>query len=151
MRNKKITIRVLAVAVLLIWGVIIYQVFTAGSEKTPAIRLKPAAEGKTAADDFEYRLLLSYPDPFFPQRTYHAQSSKPKNTHAIRPVGVNWPDLKYYGCVKKGEEIRAMVTIGGKSLILKPGNPVADQFKLSQITSDSLLISSGNETKWFKK
>jgi hypothetical protein len=151
MKNKKITIRVLAMAVLLIWGVIIYQVFTPGSEKTPVTRLGPVADRKTDAGDFEYRLLLSYPDPFFPQRKYHTPSSKPENMQAIQPVGVNWPALKYYGCVKKGEEIRAMVTIGGKSLILKPGNPVADQFILNQITSDSLLISSGNETKWFKK
>ena len=151
MKNKKITTCFLALAVLLIWGIIIYKVVMHGSEKTPVIEVKSGTSDKLAAKEFEYKLLLDYPDPFFPQRKYHEESQKSNNPGAIQTVTINWPNLKYYGCISSEEQIRALVAVEGKSLILKPMNVLAGQFVLKQIMNDSILIVAGNEKKWFKK
>lgn len=151
MKNKKITTCLLVLAVLLIWGIIIYKVVMRGSEKTPVTELKSGTNDKLSTKEFKYRLLLDYPDPFFPQREYHKESQKSDNPGAIQTVTINWPNLKYYGCISSEGQIRALVGVEGKSQILKPQDILAGQFVLKQIMNDSILIAAGNEKKWFKK
>ncbi len=151
MKNKKITTCFLVLAVLLIWGIIIYKVVTRGSEKTPVTEVKSVTKDKLPVKEFEYKLLLNYPDPFFPQKEYHKESQKSDNPGAIQTVTINWPNLKYYGCILSGGQIRALIGVEGKSQIVKPQDVLAGQFVLRQIMNDSILITSGNEKKWFKK
>lgn len=150
MKNKKITTWFLAFAVLLVWGIIIYKIVMRSSEKMPMHQVKPVKEDKRPVKEFEYQLLTDYPDPFFPSRKYQTENRR-SNSNPRKEASVIWPGLKYFGCISSGEQIRAMVSLEGKSVILKPQDVLKDQFVLKQITNDSILIASGDEKKWYKK
>ena len=150
MKNKKITTWFLAFAVLLVWGIIIYKIVMRNSEKMPLIQVKPAKEGKRAVKEFDYQLLTDYPDPFFPGRK-HQTGNKGSNSILQKKASAIWPNMKYFGCISNGEQVRAMVSLDGKSVILKPQDMLKDQFVLKQIRNDSILIASRNEKKWYKK
>ncbi|MDD4193266.1 MAG: hypothetical protein PHI28_18165 [Mangrovibacterium sp.] len=150
MKNKKITTWFLAFAVLLVWGIIIYKIVMRSSEKVPMPQVKPAKEGKRAVKEFDYQLLTDYPDPFFPGRK-HQTENKGSNSNPRKEASVIWPGLKYFGCISNAEQIRAMVSLDGKSVILKPQGVLKGQFVLKQITNDSILIASKNEKKWYRK
>jgi hypothetical protein len=149
MKEKRLTIWFLIVAVVLIWGTIIYKVIsrnpdTIANSGTQILRSEKSVKGK-----FVYTLLLNYPDPFFRNNV-----SPPKKGDGViqrKVIPVSWPNLRYNGRIASKEDVRIHITCGESSLIVKTGEIFTDNCMVKMICPDSILIAKGNEKKWYKK
>lgn len=148
-RDKRITTWVLVISAVLIWGTIIYKAIRRNPDSKVNSEIIISPSVKSMKEKFTYKLLLNYPDPFFWVSEVNKKSQT--STIAKKVAPINWPNLKYNGCVSNKEEVRVHITCEESSLILKPGEAFAENCVVKRICSDSLLIVKGNEKKWYKK
>lgn len=67
------------------------------------------------------------------------------------PKPVYWPKIKYYGLVKKTESTKplAIVNVDGVQLMLRKGEEIFGDIKLTYISRDSIVVMNKKEKKMF--
>ncbi|MBD1363814.1 hypothetical protein IDJ77_08320 [Mucilaginibacter sp. ZT4R22] len=162
MKNKKLTY-LLIVAVIFIWGAIIYKIFDVVNPDDDLPLINPTVAGvKPTVDDYEVlpdttQLLLNYPDPFGQVRYRDTAATPVKRvSHSIvrqMPTvpAINWGGIKYSGYVINGDQKKntAFIKINGNSLTLMEGE-TADQVKLLKNMKDSIKVMFQGQVKVIK-
>lgn len=157
MKNKKLTY-FLGLAVLVVWGIIIYRIFsaaTAGDDDSPAIAARPLKE---AFNDFTIpkdttHLLLNYRDPFGlvkQKDTTRTVAKRLVNRQLIVPVRpFDWGFIHYSGYMLNPatKKLIALVSINGQNTTLSEGQ-TKYEVKLIKNLRDSIKISFEGKTKF---
>lgn len=67
------------------------------------------------------------------------------------PKAIYWPKIKYYGIVKKTESSKplAIINVDGVQLMLRKGEEIFGDIKLTFISRDSIIVLNKNEKKMF--
>lgn len=165
MKNKKI-IWILLPGVLLIWGLIFFQVKKAVSSSSQPLTGLPIQQSivDKRADTSYYQLKLNYKDPFLKNskpivkskvKTVSARPkrAKPKVMRKVTKAPVKWPTITYKGLInnKKGNRAIYLIELDGVSLFMSPGEE-RSKLKLLKVFRDSVQISYMEEKqRTFKK
>ncbi len=166
MKNKKL-IWILLPVVLVIWGLIFFQVKKAvqgGNNATVAPAPIPMAF-TNASDTVIYQLKLNYDDPFLKggrKVIVQAPSSdkpktptlkKPKVVRTVTKLPLKWPNIIYRGLIssKKGNKSIYMLEVDGASILMTAGEQ-RDYLRLIKVYKDSVRIEyKGEEKRTFTK
>jgi hypothetical protein len=163
MKNKKLTY-VLGLAVLAVWGIIIYRVFNAagaGDDESTPITFKQ--NPKEPYNDYTLpkdtaHLLLNYRDPFgLIKFKDTAEIPVKRSGHkaialASAKPAFNWNFIKYSGYIHNpaSKKLIALVIINGKNVMLSEGD-TKEQVRLIKNLRDSIKISFNGQTKCIRK
>jgi len=107
-------------------------------------------------DTFE--LNANYRDPFqggeFKSEVKDSTAQKSKSVEfKLKPIPkpVYWPKIKYYGIVKKTESTKplAIVNVDGIQLMLRKGEEIFGDMKLTFISRDSIVVMNKKEKRMF--
>ncbi|SDT67283.1 hypothetical protein SAMN05216490_4778 [Mucilaginibacter mallensis] len=156
MKNKRLTYA-LGVAVLVVWGLIIYR-FVAYVKTDDISDDTPAAFTKEPYNDYAVKrdtstLNLKYSDPFGLVKTVDTNKIIKKRVElrsAIAPQPVfNWDFIKYTGYIRNPEtkKLIAILQINGKSAMLAEGE-VSDNVKLLKNMQDSVKVRFNGKVKY---
>lgn len=170
MKNKKSTY-LLIVAVLVIWGAIIFRIFSHvhGTDDVDTVPLTFQPDSTFMLADSGYTLKLNYKDPFlkggYLASAPSANNSVQKNTTSnirrrIRqnqtpePVkqAVVWPEIVFSGIIlndKTNEEL-GLVQIGESSYLFREGE-IKNELHLLNLYPDSIQVKFQEEVKTIKK
>jgi hypothetical protein len=157
MKNKKY-VPFLAIAAIVVWGLIIYRVLTGqGGDDDQLIPDAPAKDQKEAYNDYAIikdttRLNLNYQDPFGQKKLVDTVSVKKpvimavKKSNLVGPV-VNMEKIRYSGYIRnpQSKKLIAMISINGKMLSLAEGE-TTENLKLIKNLQDSVKISYSGKT-----
>ncbi len=157
MKNKKLTY-LLGLVVLVVWGMIIYRIFSAvgGSDDDPA--MTTAKPVKEAYNDFSIpkdttHLLLNYRDPFglvIKKDTTRLISKRSRErTPLPAPRPMDWSFIHYSGYMLNPatKKLIALVSINGQNTTLAEGQSKFE-VKLVRNMRDSIKISYQGKTKF---
>lgn len=167
-KNNKAIQVFLGVALLGIWGTIIYQIFAAmGDDEPITVNANYFSVDTTQKKTIEtFRLSLNYPDPFLGKTVRSSMVSSmsenddnsassiaaPPPVVQKAPKKVVFPAISYHGMVKNnatGKKI-ALLKIANQSKRMESGE-VFNHLHLIQVEKDSVRIYFKNETRTFKK
>lgn len=155
MKNKKLK-WLLIPLVLILWGIIGYQIYSGVKGEVQVIqepKAKPSVIA-TTQDTLSYVLNLDYPDPFLKNRkrinpsytssTNNAPSSptkpKVKATVVLKPL--RWPSLTYKGQLeKKGSKTPMCIVEIDKTLFFMRKGEEQDGVKLLHVFTDSVQVA----------
>jgi hypothetical protein len=162
MKNKPVTY-VLLVAVALVWGIIIYRVFSSLNDDPPVLTAT-SPQKKEALNDYAVKedtakLNLHYRDPF-------NVASPPKDTaritnHAItvkaavevvKKPATDWSAISYKGFIRNPEskQLIAMIRYNNQSIMLSEGQSFGP-LRLVKHKGDSILIKYQGKTKYISQ
>jgi Tfp pilus assembly protein PilP len=150
MKKKKVTVAVLLVLCLVIWGTIAYKIYAAfGEEVAPLPTLSVAQKTEKRQDS---RLLLNYKDPFL--GVYTAAKLKERAAevpvvdkqpvaapHPVAPIPTADPDFIYTGFLKTAKGVKAIISISGKNRQVKVGDKIGD-FTVRSIEKKRLFLGA---------
>jgi hypothetical protein len=159
MKNKKSTY-LLAAAVLIVWGLILYRVFGAMGDNEPDEPSISAPLKKEAYNDYAIprdttHLLLNYRDPF------GMVAAKDTTSHKHNPAGpaqaaqhiaapaMNWDFIRYVGYIRNpdSKKLVAMVHLNGTELMMSEGESNGS-LKLIKNLRDSIRVNYQGKTKY---
>jgi hypothetical protein len=158
--KSKWTRILLLVAVMVVWGLIVFRIVSHFSDNDMNINSQlnevPLTRNVQMPDTFH--LLLNYPDPFtgaIEQKSPKQSIScnyKPKKQDVAPPTSTPMPTVKYYGFVsnKNTNKLVGIVYIGGKQFLAKQGD-ICNGVSLIKMTNDSILVSYEKSKKWISK
>ena len=114
MKNKK-TLYILIPAVLIIWGLIVYKIFSWSDDPGTDTLLPIAKKTLPVTDSVDKSVIhANYPDPFLKDKTYKASGTVPagnkvanvansdskKTTVVVKtPPVAKWPKIRYDGLI----------------------------------------------------
>ena len=159
MKNKKMVYS-LGLLVCIVWGMILYRVFTAiNHDEDSGFNNSTITTVKERYNDYSFtkdtaKLALHYRDPFSAVNIIdtvikHIDKKAIKTSVAsIKPV-FNWGFVKYSGYVRNpnSKKLIAIININGKNVMLAEGESSGD-VKLIKNLKDSVKISFKNQTKF---
>lgn len=157
MKNKKLTY-VLGLAVLVVWGLIIYRVVAAASSDNDDAPVASAPIKKEPYNDYTIpkdtaHLLLNYRDPFGLVKQKDTSKVLPVHSHKIaglapKPI-FNWGFIKYSGYMRNpgSKKLLAILTINGKGVNMAEGETI-DKVKLLRNMGDSVKVRYDGHTKF---
>jgi hypothetical protein len=156
MKNKALTYG-LGVAVLVVWGLILYRVFAYvktddGSDETPVAFTKEPYNDYAVKKDTG-TLNLKYRDPFGLVTPPDTEKTVRKHTEprvAIVPkLAFNWGFIQYTGYIRNPEtkKLIAILQINGKSEMMAEGE-VSDNVKLLKNALDSVKVRFNGKEKY---
>ncbi len=153
MKNNRYTYYILLPAVFFIWGLIIYKFVARDNDKAGYSSLDSNPEKELIIPSTEYKLLLNYPNPFFPQKesTNKDMPRSGKTKRKKTEQQYQWADIQYNGFVENKEKEKVHVTINKKNILLSLNDTFENEYTLLRITNDSILIKYKKYTKWIKK
>ncbi len=145
MKSKPVTYLLIA-GVLVIWGVILWKVFSPKDDATPVQSPQNRVEMTVPAAD---TLLLNYRDPFLGTA---ARKPVPKATGTTRVSAPPTPEpqplvehqLRYMGSISRGGAPYGLIEINGTLHTLRRGE-TADGYRLETIWQDSVKLRWKNE------
>ncbi len=145
MKSKPVTYLLIA-GVLVIWGVILWKVFSPKDDAAPVPPPQKRSETRAPTAD---TLLLDYRDPFLGTV---AGKPAPKPTGVTRvttPVTYESPppvehSLRYMGRISRGGVPYGLIEINGTLHTLRRGE-TADGYRLDAIWQDSVKLQWKNE------
>jgi len=157
MKNKKLTY-VLGLAVLVVWGLIIYRVFAAVGSNYDDVQVVAAPIKKEVYNDYAIpkdttHLLLNYRDPFGLVKQKDTTRALLTHLHkftSIVPKPVfSWGFIKYSGYMRNpgSKKLLAILTINGRAVSMAEGETV-DRVKLIRNMGDSIKVSCDGHTKF---
>jgi len=157
MKNKKLTY-VLGLAVLVVWGMIIYRIFNAVSANDDDNTVAVINPIKEAYNDFSIpkdttHLLLNYRDPFGLMKQKDTARFIAKRTNArMVPTGtktMDWGFIHYSGYMLNPatRKLIALVTINGQNTTLFEGQ-TRYEVKLIKNLRDSIKVTFEGKTKF---
>jgi hypothetical protein len=154
MKNKK-NIYILLPIVLLIWGLVMYELFSF-SKPDEVIATEPSGSDFKPAKIKErtpFSIDINYRDPFL-GKMYSAQKSSPtvkKSTSKIKKIPnvvapLVWPTIAYKGIVSdtKDKTRVFMLIIGGKTFLMKKGE-IANEVFLKDGDRESIYVKYKGE------
>jgi hypothetical protein len=169
MKGKKTTY-LLLIAVLAVWGTIIYRII---EHRKPDIvpeytySVNSGSE-ELFSDDDVYKLKLNYTDPFLKGNYSTTSQSKetakavnnqnnfrrrvlPQNSSVINEK-VNWPEIKYSGLIINNNSSSqiGLLVIDNESFIMQSGDE-QKEVKLEKLYPDSVSVKFGEELKTIVK
>jgi hypothetical protein len=158
MKNKKLTY-VLIFFVLVVWGIIIYRLFSAMNQDddppmAERVQIKESYNDFTVKKDTE-SLKLNYRDPFS-SITKETPDTITKHPIAINKVlkpvikpGINWAAIKYSGYIRNpgSKKLIAIMEINGQSVMLSEGES-AEQLTLLKNARDSVKVRYKDQVKF---
>ncbi len=158
MKNKA-TVYVLVTAVALVWGLIIYRVYSAisaGGDDTPPVSSVNSA--KESFNDYSLpkdtaKLQLNYRDPF--GLTIQKDTVRVAKEHIVNQIKklpqpqFNWDFIKYSGYLKNptSKKLIAFLTVNGKDVALAEGETI-DNVRLLKNLHDSVKVSFNGKIKY---
>jgi hypothetical protein len=158
MLKSKKAVYILLPIVILIWGFIIYRIFSVVNLSVEGVReavLQPrVSQGPAHIDSFSIN--ADYRDPFLGKMITREESEKPKapvvKKEVPKPEPIVWPVIVYKGMIKnqKSNKQLCLVSIGGQDNIVKEGDLIGE-IELKRLTKDSVALAFKKETKYFKK
>jgi hypothetical protein len=144
--------------VLVVWGMIIYRIFSAVGGNDDNVAVTPVKSAKEAYNDFSIpkdttRLLLNYRDPFgiVKQRDTDKiiirKVSERKVPVQIKPM--DWGFIKYSGYMlnPSTKKLIALISINGQNITLAEGQTKNDVTLIKNLR-DSIKISFEGKTKF---
>jgi hypothetical protein len=157
MKNKKLTY-FLVVAVLVVWGLIIYRIVGAIDTGDDTTGFMPALTKKEPFNDYTLpkdtsKLSLNYRDPFgliqFKDTVKLVSHERTVRNVSIATPPMNWGFIRYAGYIRNpgSKELIALVQINGKSANMRVGD-VVDQVKLIKNMQDSVKVLFNGKTKF---
>lgn len=149
MKNKSTTV-LLAVIFFVVWGTVGYKIYsnTASSEVELSGRLPMHFKPPELEDNEDYSLSLAYDDPFTGKVELKKKvKKKPKSNTAN--MQLNWPGIKYKGCIYSKRSMLAVLEINGRSSFLRRGEK-HDGIKVVRVFRDSVRLEFNNEEKCFR-
>ena len=158
MKNKK-AIYILLPLVAIIWGIIIYKVFSAiGSkaiEPSDNFSYSSMLPVKTSIDTFS--IIANYRDPFLGKMMVHSsendQPAKPViKIEKPKPVPAQWPSIAYHGMIKNqktGKQLY-LVKINNTDNMMKRGEIISD-VELKETYKDSIEVVFKKEKRMIRK
>jgi len=156
MKNKKLTY-ILGLAVVIIWGMIIYRIIQSlksdDVETIPTTAVKKEPYNDYTVPKETTRLALNYRDPFglvkFRDTTKTIIHNLPNNQHLVIKPAVNWDFIKYSGYIRNpaSKELIALLQINGKSVNMVEGE-TTDSVKLLKNMQDSVKIRFRGKIKY---
>ena len=157
MKNKK-TVYVLLPAVAIIWGIVIYRVFSGLHSSNENYKMNTnfntsVNTNSSVLDTFS--ISANYRDPFLGRMiSVNANSIQKNETPKVEKViqQIKWPTIIYNGMIKnqKSKKELALVQIGGKDNIMKAGE-TAEGIKIQKIYKDSIEVVFEKEKKAVRK
>lgn len=158
MKNKP-TVYILLSAVVLIWGLIGYRVYSAITTPDDTVPISPMKSVRETFNDYSLpqdtgKLLLNYHDPFgqvAPKDT--ARSEKVAIVRAAKPATAvtpfSWAFINYSGYLRDPatKKLVAFLTINGKGVTMAEGETM-DNVRLLKNFRDSVKISFNGRTKY---
>jgi hypothetical protein len=162
MKNKPVTYFLIA-AVIGLWGMIIYRVLTAVTQKDDDDAQQLIASPKETFDDYSIppdtsKLLLNYRDPFgIVKQKDTVSAARKMPTAPNRPAesmkpAVNWSFITYSGYIRNpnSRKLVALVNINGQTVTLIEGE-TKNQVKLLKNLRDSIKVSYAGHTKFIAR
>jgi hypothetical protein len=157
MKNKKLTYG-LGLAVLVVWGLIIYRVVAAASNDNNDLPVASSPVKKEPYNDYATpkdttHLLLNYRDPFGLVKQKDTSKALPTHSRKINPIApkpiFNWAFIKYSGYMRNpgSKKLLAILTINGRSVNMAEGETI-DKVKLLRNMGDSVKVSCDGHTKF---
>lgn len=157
MKNKKLTY-VLILAVLVVWGLIVYRVVSGLRSDSDNLPVATAPIKKEPYNDYSIpkdttRLLLNYRDPFGLAKQKDTSKTLPGHDRKVagtvlKPV-FNWGFIKYFGYMRNpgSKKLVAIFNINGKNVNMAEGETI-DKVKLIKNMGDSVKVSCDGKTKF---
>ncbi len=159
MKNKKSTY-LLGAAVLIVWSLIIYRVFSAVNDNGSDEPVMTAPAKKEAYNDYALppdttHLLANYPDPFgsIQQVDTIRHLHEPRPPVQIKPhttvPAMSWDFIRYVGYIRNpdSKKLVAMVHLNGTELMMSEGD-LNGSLKLIKNYRDSIRVSYQGKTKF---
>jgi len=145
MKNKGTTV-LLTIIFFVVWGTIGYKLYsnTHSSDAVVPTGLPVHFSPPKMEESEDYSLSLEYDDPFVSKKT---EKKVDKESNTINQV--NWPDIKYKGCIYHGKSKMGIVEIHGKSCFVRKGE-IVEKIKIVNVYKTSLDVIFNNERKSFK-
>ena len=139
--NKQKKTYILLAIVLVIWGLIGYQIykrFNPTKPKLKTIKMQSSFIRKKNVENSFYELQTTYRDPFlgkFPvkKKVVKKRIEKPKKA-------VRFPKIIYNGMIEGSESPSFILTVKGKQEILKKGE-IIQEVKLITANSEEAIVS----------
>ena len=162
MKNKKINIGLLIVA-LIVWGYILYSLFS-GDSGNEIIHSSPVAEMNKSSsqkqDTTQFKIIADYPDPFlkggFKGFTRNYYPTPGKKTHKKPPITHNrkipdrtiWPKISYHGMFSdsEGNNKIGYFYVDNRDVMLREGESYKDLCPV-KIFRDSVILTFEKSTK----
>jgi hypothetical protein len=165
MKNKKATY-VLGLAVLSVWGLILYRIFYSGNQQQDRFTTKMQSGPKEQLNDYSIpadteKLRLNYRDPFGGAAPANTTVPEPVSKVAsspiaslplpAKPAATDWSFIRYAGFVKNpgNKRLIAMVNIRGKDLMMSEGE-TAQEVRLLKNLQDSISVQYKGKSKIIK-
>lgn len=154
MKNNKKTLWVLMPLMMIVWGLIAYQLFkTTNTAKNAASSEFTPKRISSHSDTVDFKLSLNYRDPF---QSSQIKTEKPRlqNTRVSKVVQkkatviapIEWPDIKYGGTVRSSSSKEvALLSIDGNSYLVNKGDVVGDMVVLNYNKNEVRLRYSNQE------
>lgn len=159
MLKSKKAIYVLLPLVLIVWGLILYKVFTGlsdGPDLPVYSNQVPSESVERATEPDTFSIHANYRDPFLgkllSKKPVVKKSKKPKKVLKKPPVVIRWPSITYGGMVRnqQSQKMVAMVKISGKDNLMKEGEEL-DGIQLVKVYRDSIQLGFQGEKKMITK
>lgn len=151
MKNKK-NIKILLPLVIIIWGLLIYNIYGAFYPDSPSISKNKSKKYKTpkVKEKDTFSLLPIMNDPFL--GTLYQKSKRQKRNTTAKTTNNNsiWPSIIYQGVVsdKNAKTNVYIVNLNGIQYLLKKGDTL-QHIKVLKSSSKTLRVQFKGQTKEF--
>ncbi len=160
MKKKGLTY-IMLIAVLAIWGKLIFDFVNAGNDQIEEFSSQfTSAPTESAKIDsvYAYKLDLDYRDPFLGKSPERKPTGLPKKKVVrektpVKEFIVNWPNVAYLGMMQNNQSGQklAMLKLNTVDLVLAEGDSLGKGFVLGEILRDSLILSFKETSKTIYK
>jgi hypothetical protein len=152
MKNKK-SLYILIPLVAIIWGFIMWKIFSFSSTEEDYIYQVTSKELIESSDTISYQLIVNYPDPFLRNNNYTGSINKNKKPVSgfseIRVKNlkslIKLPEISYAGLIEHDNSKVALITFKNSKHLLKKGDLI-DDITIIEIYPDSLTVSYLDKT-----
>lgn len=145
MKNKK-SIYILIPLVAIIWGIILWQVFSYQPSKSVGDLVVSIKDNTTIEDTSRYELTANYQDPFLRSRRITQNPVQKRKSNNIKPVRLNSvtvlskpTGLVYRGVISGSNNKIGLLEIGEEKMLISEKSTVSD-YEIMQVGEDSLII-----------
>lgn len=142
----------LLIAVLVIWGMIGYQIYTRLNPPIPEledIEIETSFKRKKVAEPVFYEISEPYRDPFLGGIPQKKIVTAPKKV--IQKISnVMFPPIKYHGELKGANGKSYIISVYNNQEIFKIGTTI-QQITLLKATENEVVLKFEKETKTFQK
>lgn len=155
MQNNKVTVTILIVAVVIIWGVIAYKLWWPESEEVQKLKRLTDFDEIAEVETKEFSIIGDYKDPFFPQKQMISKKLVPKSKvikkkSTTKKKELVWPEVKYEGSVVSKTKRVGMLNIAGELFMMEKGKALRS-ITVEQIFIDSVRLKYKDEYQMYYK